>query len=73
MIQSTFVGLDAHAKSVVACELNPAIAELQHTKMSAEPEVVISWIQRFPTDTKAVYDGWSDRLPTGPLPARTWC
>lgn len=61
MIQSTFVGLDVHAKSVVACALNPATAEVQHTKMSAEPEVVLSWIQRFPTDTKAVYEAG----PTG--------
>ena len=44
MFQSTFIGLDVHAKSVVACALSPATGELQRTKMSAEPEVVLSWI-----------------------------
>ena len=55
MIQNTFIGLDIHAKSVVPCALNPATGELQRTKMSAEPEVLLAWIQRFPADAKAVY------------------
>ncbi|MGP4992733.1 IS110 family transposase [Glutamicibacter ardleyensis] len=53
--------MDVHAQTVVACALNTATGEVQRTKMSPEPEVVLSWIQRFPTDSKAVYEAG----PTG--------
>lgn len=61
MFQNTFIGLDVHAQTVVACALNTATGEVQRTKMSPEPEVVLSWIQKFPTEAKVIYEAG----PTG--------
>lgn len=61
MYQSTYVGLDVHAQTISACALNPATGEITRTKMAAEPEVVYSWLQRFPQGTKVVYEAG----PTG--------
>ncbi|MFC0421642.1 hypothetical protein [Glutamicibacter ardleyensis] len=70
MFQSTFIGLDVHAQTVVACALNTATGDVQRTKMSSEPEVVLDWIQKFPTDSKAVYEAG---LPASPTPTRSPC
>lgn len=61
MFQSTFIGLDVHAQTVVACALNTATGEVQRTKMSSELEVILAWIQKFPTEAKVVYEAG----PTG--------
>lgn len=61
MYQSTYVGLDVHAQTISACALNPATGEIRRSKMSAEPEVVFSWLQQFPQDTQVVYEAG----PTG--------
>ncbi|MGP5046838.1 IS110 family transposase [Glutamicibacter ardleyensis] len=61
MFQSAFIGLDVHAQTVVACALNTATGEVSRTKMSSEPEVVLDWIQKFPTDSQTVYEAG----PTG--------
>lgn len=66
MFQSTYIGLDVHAQTVVACALNPATGEIERAKMAMEPDVVLSWIQRFPADAKAVYEAG----PTGYTLAR---
>lgn len=66
MFQSIYIGLDVHAQSVVACALNPATGEVERAKMAMEPDVVLSWIQRFPSDVKAVYEAG----PTGCALAR---
>lgn len=66
MFQSTFIGLDVHAQTVAACALYPATGEVEHAKMAMEPDVILSWIQRFPSDVKAVYEAG----PTGYALAR---
>lgn len=66
MFQNTYIGLDVHAQTVVACALNPATGEIERTKMAMDSGVVLSWIQRFPSDAKAVYEAG----PTGYALAR---
>ncbi|MDV2978246.1 UNVERIFIED_CONTAM: transposase [Actinomycetes bacterium ARC8] len=66
MFQSTYIGLDVHAQTVVACALNPATGEIERTKMAMDSGVVLSWIQRFPSDAKTVYEAG----PTGYALAR---
>lgn len=66
MNHSTFIGLDVHAQTVAACALDTTTGQIQRAKMSSEPAVVCSWIQRFPADAKVVYEAG----PTGYALAR---
>lgn len=56
MLQNTFIGLDVHAQTVVACAINTATGELKRSKMSNEPEVDYAWIQQFPAGAQVVYE-----------------
>ncbi|MGP5697973.1 hypothetical protein ACTXPA_03275 [Glutamicibacter arilaitensis] len=66
MFQSTCNGLDVPAQSIAACALIPAIGEVKHAKMAMDRDSVLFWIQRFPSDAKAVYEAG----PTGSALAR---
>ncbi|WP_120521706.1 IS110 family transposase [Arthrobacter celericrescens] len=66
MFEHTFIGLDVHAVSVVACALDQRSGELERAAMAAEPAVVLDWVRRFEPPVKAVYESG----PTGFVLAR---
>jgi transposase len=66
MFEHTFIGLDVHAVSVVACALSPDTGELVQAKMDSDPMVVLEWIRRCEPPVKVVYESG----PTGYVLAR---
>lgn len=62
MVERTFVGLDVHAQSVVACALDTVTGEIVRARMDPDPVVVAAWLDRFdPGSLQVVYEAG----PTG--------
>lgn len=57
----TSVGLDVHARSVVACGLDGQTGQLFEQRMVADPATVIEWVQGLPGPAAATYEAG----PTG--------
>ena len=45
MFERTFIGLDVHAKTIVACALDTATGEVIRAKMNPDPVAVLAWLQ----------------------------
>lgn len=61
MIDRTFIGLDVHARSVVAYAVNPATGQIRRGTMNHDPYTVLCWVQQFGKGTEVVYESG----PTG--------
>lgn len=61
MLEVTSVGLDVHARSVVACALISSTGELRRQRLSPEPEAVTAWLQQLPVPVRCTYEAG----PTG--------
>lgn len=62
MFERTYVGLDVHAQSIVACALDAATGEVLRARMASEPAVALDWLGRFdPGAIRVVYEAG----PTG--------
>jgi transposase len=61
MFERTFIGLDVHAKSIVACALDTATGEVIRAKMNPDPVAVLAWLQTLAVPVQAVYEAG----PTG--------
>lgn len=61
MFERTFIGLDVHAKTIVACALDTATGEVIRAKMNPDPVAVLAWIQTLAGPVQAVYEAG----PTG--------
>ncbi len=61
MNERTSVGLDVHARSVVAAAIDGVTGELVRERLVPDPEVVIGWIRGLPGPVAAVYEAG----PTG--------
>jgi len=59
--QRTSVGLDVHARSVVACALDGTTGELHRARLAPAHEAVAAWIQGLPGPVAATYEAG----PTG--------
>lgn len=54
MFQRTFIGLDVHAKTIVACALDTATGEVIRTKMNPDPVAILAWIQTLAAPVQVV-------------------
>lgn len=59
--ERTSVGLDVHARSVVAAAIDGVTGEVFKTRLVPSPEVVIPWVESLPGPSAAVYESG----PTG--------
>ncbi len=60
-MERTFVGLDVHARSVVACALDDTTGELSKARLVPDNETVLAWLQALPGPVAVVYEAG----PTG--------
>ena len=60
-IERTFVGLDVHARSVVACALDDVTGELSKARLVPDNETVLAWLQQLAGPVAVVYEAG----PTG--------
>ncbi|MDJ0420580.1 IS110 family RNA-guided transposase [Rhodococcus opacus] len=61
MNQRTSVGLDVHARSVVACGLDGQTGELFERRLTPDQREILEWIRSLPDPVKATYEAG----PTG--------
>ncbi len=55
MNQRTSVGLDVHARSVVACGLDGRTGELFERRLTPDHRDILEWIRSLPDPVKATY------------------
>jgi hypothetical protein len=60
-IERTFVGLDVHARSVVACALDDVTGELTKARLEPDHETVLAWLGGLGGPVAVVYEAG----PTG--------
>jgi len=61
VVQRTSVGLDVHARSVVASALDGATGEITERRLTPARGDVAAWIERLPKPVKVTYEAG----PTG--------
>jgi transposase len=61
MVQRTSIGLDVHARSVVAAAIDGQTGEIQRRTMTADHGELLAWIGSLPEGVKVVYEAG----PTG--------
>jgi len=59
--ERTSVGLDVHARSVVACGIDGDTGELFRARLCPQPEAVLGWLRELPGPVAVVYEAG----PTG--------
>ena len=59
--ERTSVGLDVHARSVVACGIYGDTGELFRARLCPQPEAVLGWLRELPGPVAVVYEAG----PTG--------
>lgn len=59
--ERTSVGLDVHARSVVACGIDGDTGELLRARLGPQPEAVLGWLRELPGPVTVVYEAG----PTG--------
>ena len=59
--ERTSVGLDVHARSVVACGIDDETGELFRTRLGPQPEVIVDWLRQLPGPVAVTYEAG----PTG--------
>lgn len=60
-LERTSVGLDVHARSVVACGIDNDTGEVFRARLAPEPEVILGWLRQLPPAVAVVYEAG----PTG--------
>lgn len=61
ILERTSVGLDVHARSVVAAAIDGDTGEVFRARMGLQPPEILTWIQQLPGPARAVYEAG----PTG--------
>jgi transposase len=61
LIERTSVGLDVHARSVVACEIDGMTGEVQRARLCPDTGEIIGWVWGLPGPARVVYEAG----PTG--------
>lgn len=59
--ERTSVGLDVHARSVVACAIDGETGELIRARLGPAPEVILRWLRELPGSITVAYEAG----PTG--------
>ena len=60
-LERTFVGLDVHARSVVACALDDVTGELSRARLVPDNETILAWLRQLAGPVAVVYEAG----PTG--------
>jgi transposase len=60
-VQRTSIGLDVHARSVVACGLDGDTGEVFKRRLCPDHREVLEWVQRLPAPVAVTYEAG----PTG--------
>lgn len=68
-MERSFVGLDVHARSVVACAFDEVTGEMARARLVPRPEVIWEWLRQLPGPVAVVYEAG----PTGFGLARFLC
>ena len=61
LIERTCVGLDVHARSVVACAIDGETAEVHRARLCPDTGEITGWVRGLPGPTRVVYEAG----PTG--------
>ena len=61
MVEGSWVGLDVHARSVVAGVLDGVSGELRTSRAPASSDEAVSWLLQLPTPVRVAYEAG----PTG--------
>ena len=61
LVERTWVGLDVHARSVVACAIDEALGEIRTLRVSPKTEAIVAWAQALPGPVVVAYEAG----PTG--------
>ena len=71
-LERTSVGLDVHARSVVACAIDGVTGEITQARLCPDPRQVIGWVAALPGPCRVVYEagptGARRRRSAGSLP-----
>jgi transposase len=59
--ERTSVGLDVHARSVVACGIDDDTGEMFRARLGPQPEVILAWLRELPGPVAVTYEAG----PTG--------
>src|SRR5438067_9601733 len=68
LLERTCVGLDVHARSIVACAIDGEAGEIRSLRLSPKTGVVIEWVGSLPGPVAVAYEAG----PTGFGLAREW-
>jgi transposase len=60
-VERTCVGLDVHARSVVACAIDSEAGEIRSLRLSPKTEAVVEWVRSLPAPVAVTYEAG----PTG--------
>jgi len=68
------VGLDVHARSVVAAALDGVTGEVWQRRLTPDPDEVLGWLRSMPGPVRVTYRGGADGFRVGPVPGprRGW-
>jgi hypothetical protein len=58
MFEPTSVGLDVHARTVVACALDAQTGEIIPHRMTPHHGEILAWIASLPSPVRVVYEAW---------------
>ena len=61
LVERTWVGLDVHARSVVACAIDGAAGGMRMQRVSPRTEAVVEWVRMLPGPVAVAYEAG----PTG--------
>jgi len=61
LVERTCVGLDVHARSVVACAIDDVAGEIRTQRVSAKTEAIVEWVRTLPGPVAVTYEAG----PTG--------
>jgi transposase len=61
LVERTWVGLDVHARSVVACTIDDEVGEIQTLRVSPRTEAIVEWVRALPGPVAVAYEAG----PTG--------
>lgn len=66
--ERTSVGLDVHARSVVACGLDTVTGQLHRQRLTPSSEDINRWLGTLPGPVAVAYEARPDGLRVGPVP-----
>jgi len=59
--ERTSVGLDVHARSVVACGIDGSTGQVFRARLGPQPETVLAWLRELPSPVGVVYEAGPTR------------